>query len=100
MARRRMMTEVPKADIVVTNPTHFAVALKYDENAMGAPRVVAKGMDQVAHEHGYSLLLGDTLNDPAREVEYASRVAARQADGLITLSSPTGRHACRSVTVP
>jgi len=48
MARRRMMAEVPKADIVVTNPTHFAVALKYDEGAMGAPRVVAKGMDQVA----------------------------------------------------
>jgi len=48
MARRRMMAEVPKADIVVTNPTHFAVALKYDENAMGAPRVVAKGMDEVA----------------------------------------------------
>lgn len=48
MARRRMMAEVPKADIVVTNPTHFAVALKYDEKGSGAPRVVAKGADLVA----------------------------------------------------
>ncbi len=48
MARRRMMAEVPKADIVVTNPTHFAVALKYDDNDMRAPRVVAKGTDLVA----------------------------------------------------
>src|SRR5437868_8460630 len=40
MARRRMMSEVPKADVVVTNPTHFAVALRYDEGRMGAPRVV------------------------------------------------------------
>jgi flagellar biosynthetic protein FlhB len=48
MARRRMMSEVPKADIVVTNPTHFAVALKYVDNDMRAPRVVAKGSDLVA----------------------------------------------------
>ncbi|KAG0944841.1 hypothetical protein G6F31_014535 [Rhizopus arrhizus] len=42
-ARRRMMSEVPKADVVVTNPTHYAVALKYDEEKSGAPRVIAKG---------------------------------------------------------
>ncbi len=48
MARRRMMTEVPKADVVVTNPTHFAVALKYDSKQMGAPQVVAKGINLVA----------------------------------------------------
>ncbi len=48
MARRRMMTEIPTADIVVTNPTHYAVALKYTEGKMGAPRVVAKGADAVA----------------------------------------------------
>jgi flagellar biosynthetic protein FlhB len=47
-ARRRMMGEVPKADVVVTNPTHFAVALKYDQTAMSAPKVVAKGTDKVA----------------------------------------------------
>lgn len=48
MARRRMMTEVPTADVVVTNPTHYAVALKYSENGMRAPTVVAKGADEVA----------------------------------------------------
>ncbi|WP_020205577.1 MULTISPECIES: flagellar biosynthesis protein FlhB [Cupriavidus] len=48
MARRRMMSEVPKADVVVTNPTHFAVALRYEEGRMGAPRVVAKGSEEVA----------------------------------------------------
>ncbi len=48
LARGRMMSEVPKADVVVTNPTHFAVALKYDSGAMGAPTVVAKGMNLVA----------------------------------------------------
>ena len=47
MAQRRMMEAVPKADLVVLNPTHFAVALKYDDN-MRAPRVVAKGLDIVA----------------------------------------------------
>ena len=47
-ARRRMMSEVPTADVVVTNPTHYAVALRYTEGKMGAPRVVAKGADAVA----------------------------------------------------
>ncbi|MEQ1661399.1 MAG: flagellar biosynthesis protein FlhB [Thiobacillus sp.] len=47
-ARRRMMSEVPTADVVVTNPTHYAVALKYTEGSMRAPRVVAKGADAVA----------------------------------------------------
>ena len=48
IARRRMMSEIPNADVVVTNPTHYAVALKYAEGKMGAPRVVAKGADAVA----------------------------------------------------
>ncbi|MFT4172922.1 MAG: flagellar biosynthesis protein FlhB [Rhodocyclaceae bacterium] len=48
MARRRMMDAVPKADVVVTNPTHYAVALKYESGKMGAPTVVAKGADLVA----------------------------------------------------
>ncbi len=47
-ARRRMMAEVPKASVVITNPTHFAVALSYEQGAMSAPRVVAKGADIVA----------------------------------------------------
>jgi flagellar biosynthetic protein FlhB len=48
MARKRMMSNVPTADVVVTNPTHFAVALKYADGQGGAPRVVAKGTDAVA----------------------------------------------------
>lgn len=48
MARGRMLEQVPQADVVVTNPTHFAVALKYDQLKMGAPRVVAKGTDLIA----------------------------------------------------
>ena len=48
MAKRRMMSEVPTADVVVTNPTHYAVALKYTDGKGGAPRVVAKGTDEVA----------------------------------------------------
>jgi flagellar biosynthetic protein FlhB len=47
-ARRRMMAEVPKASVVITNPTHFAVALSYDQQAMAAPKLVAKGADLVA----------------------------------------------------
>jgi flagellar biosynthetic protein FlhB len=48
LARQRMMQDVPKADVVVTNPTHFAVALRYDERRMRAPIVVAKGADVIA----------------------------------------------------
>ena len=48
VARRRMMHKVPKADVVIVNPTHFAVALKYDAKKMRAPRVLAKGVDMVA----------------------------------------------------
>jgi flagellar biosynthetic protein FlhB len=47
-ARKRMMAAVPKADVVVTNPTHYAVALKYDQESMNAPILVAKGADLVA----------------------------------------------------
>lgn len=47
-ARKRMMAEVPRADVVITNPTRFAVALRYQDGAMGAPRVVAKGAQLVA----------------------------------------------------
>jgi len=47
-ARKRMMAAVPKATVVVTNPTHYAIALVYDRATGGAPRVVAKGVDAVA----------------------------------------------------
>jgi flagellar biosynthetic protein FlhB len=48
LARRRMMHKVPTADVVIVNPTHFAVALKYDPKNMRAPRVLAKGVDLIA----------------------------------------------------
>ncbi|HEV7368026.1 flagellar biosynthesis protein FlhB [Arenibaculum sp.] len=62
-ARRRMMANVPKSDVVITNPTHFAVALKYEPGTMQAPVVVAKGADLLAHrirelarEHGVPIV--------------------------------------------
>lgn len=62
IANRRMMEALPTADVVVTNPTHFAVALKYDDASMGAPKVIAKGKDliaqrirEVAEEHNIPL---------------------------------------------
>lgn len=48
IAQRRMMSEVPTADVVITNPTHFAIAVKYDETKATAPYIVAKGADQMA----------------------------------------------------
>lgn len=48
MSQRRMMEDLPTADVVVVNPTHYAVALKYDGDAMRAPRVIAKGVDEMA----------------------------------------------------
>lgn len=63
MAMQRMMQEVPKADVIITNPTHFAVALKYDGTAMEAPEIVAKGQDfvalrirELARQHGVAVM--------------------------------------------
>lgn len=63
MARRRMMANVPEADVIITNPSHYAVALRYQENSGGAPRVVAKGVGLIAgrikalaHEHRVPML--------------------------------------------
>jgi flagellar biosynthesis protein FlhB len=74
-ARRRMMQEVPKADVVITNPTHFAVALKYDQTTMAAPRVIAKGADlvarrirELAEEHKVPII----SNPPLARALYAS----------------------------
>ncbi|QGG48186.1 flagellar biosynthesis protein FlhB [Heliorestis convoluta] len=62
-AMRRMMQELPQADVVITNPTHFAIALKYDGTSMTAPRVIAKGQDflaqkikEVAQAHGIPMV--------------------------------------------
>ncbi|MBI5724564.1 MAG: flagellar biosynthesis protein FlhB [Planctomycetes bacterium] len=63
MSRQRMMKKVPKADVVITNPTHYAVALQYDSDTMMAPKVVAKGADllcerikQIAAEHNIPIV--------------------------------------------
>lgn len=63
MARKRMMAEVPKADVIVTNPTHYSVALKYEDGKMRAPRVVAKGshllalkIREIAQQHQVPLM--------------------------------------------
>jgi flagellar biosynthetic protein FlhB len=60
---QRLRQDVPGADVVVTNPTHFAVAIKYDVKKMAAPKVVAKGADelalrirQIAQEHGIPIV--------------------------------------------
>lgn len=68
LARQRMLEAVPKADVVVTNPTHFSVALAYDRTAQSAPKVVAKGVDEVAlrirsiaTDHGVPLMADPPL---------------------------------------
>jgi flagellar biosynthetic protein FlhB len=68
LARRRMMQEVPTASVVITNPTHYSVALRYEAGRMRAPRVVAKGKDlvaleirRVAKEHGVPLFEAPSL---------------------------------------
>jgi flagellar biosynthetic protein FlhB len=77
MARRRMMSEVPKADVVVTNPTHFAVALKYDSGTMVAPLIVAKGMNMVALRIRE---LATENNVPVLEVPPLARALHRHAE--------------------
>jgi flagellar biosynthetic protein FlhB len=74
-SRSRMMQNVPKASVVITNPTHYAVALQYDHGAMAAPVVVAKGVDavalkirEIAGEHGIPLV----ENRPLARALYAS----------------------------
>ncbi|MFA5678496.1 MAG: flagellar biosynthesis protein FlhB [Pseudomonas sp.] len=78
MAERRMMGEVPKADVVITNPTHYAVALKYDPVNSGAPVVIAKGADflaqkirEVATENDVIILESPPL---ARAVYYSTEL--------------------------
>lgn len=86
MAQRRMMQDVPTADVVITNPTHYAVALKYDPDSMGAPMVVAKGNDEtafkimeVAREYKVEILRTPPL---ARAVYHNSDIGDEIPDGL------------------
>jgi flagellar biosynthetic protein FlhB len=75
MARKRMMADVPKADVVITNPTHYSVALSYQMESMDAPKVVAKGVGflalkirELAQEHGIPLV----ENRPLAQTLYKS----------------------------
>ncbi|MDX1633482.1 MAG: flagellar biosynthesis protein FlhB [Marinobacter sp.] len=86
MAQRRMMADVPTADVVITNPTHYAVALKYDQKTMAAPIVVAKGGDEIAfkimeiaREHKVDILRTPPLT---RAVYHNTEVGGEIPDGL------------------
>jgi flagellar biosynthetic protein FlhB len=76
-ARRRMMAEVPKADVIVTNPTHYAVALRYQEGRMGAPQVVAKGAALLAQRIRE---LGEENRVPILEAPPLARALYRHAE--------------------
>jgi flagellar biosynthetic protein FlhB len=85
-AQRRMMQAVPEADVVITNPTHFAVALKYDGDKGGAPMLVAKGGDfvalkirEIANEHQVTVLESPAL---ARAVYYSTELDQEIPAGL------------------
>lgn len=77
MARRRMMSEIPKADVVVTNPTHYAVALRYQDGAMRAPRVVARGAHLLAAR---IRALAEEHHVPVLEAAPLARALYRHAD--------------------
>ena len=78
MSQRRMMGEVPNSDVVITNPTHYSIALKYDANQGGAPIMVAKGVDEmamhirtIAKEHQVEIIQSPAL---ARSLYYTCEV--------------------------
>lgn len=77
MARGRMMSQVPEADVIITNPSRYAIALKYDERTMSAPRLVAKGMDQVAAR---ICEIGDAHDIPRLEAAPLARALYRYVD--------------------
>lgn len=86
MAQSRMMQDVPKADVIVTNPTHYAVALKYDQRRGDAPRVVAKGKDLIAAQIR-NLALGNgvpIVSAPplARALHRSTEIGQEIPDGL------------------
>jgi len=78
IAQQRMMAEVPKADVIVTNPEHYSVALKYDQNSMDAPLVIAKGVDliafqirNIAREHNVPIVTAPPL---ARALHFTTEI--------------------------
>lgn len=86
IAQRRMMAEVPKADVVITNPEHYSVALKYDQGTMNAPVVVAKGVDiiamqirKIANEHAVMIVEAPPL---ARALHHTTEINDEVPSGL------------------
>jgi len=86
MSQRRMMQEVPDSDVVITNPTHYAVALKYDAEVGGAPMLVAKGIDEmaihirtIAKENNIEIIASPAL---ARSLYYSAEVNEEIPDEL------------------
>ncbi|MGH8597211.1 MAG: flagellar biosynthesis protein FlhB [Gammaproteobacteria bacterium] len=86
LASRRMMEEVPKADVVITNPTHYAVALRFDPESMAAPKLVAKGSDNVAFRiRELALAHGVTIVDApplARAIFHSTKLGREIPAGL------------------
>ena len=89
LSRRRMMQDVPTASVVVTNPTHYAIALRYDVGGNGAPRLVAKGADlvaaqirELAREHKVPILEQPPL---ARALFYSTKIGAEVPRELYTV---------------
>ncbi|WP_417762055.1 flagellar biosynthesis protein FlhB [Shewanella sp.] len=88
IAQRRMMAEVPKADVIVVNPEHFAVAVKYDAKKAAAPYVVAKGTDdiafkirEIAREYNIAIVSAPLL---ARAIYHTTKLEQQIPDGLFT----------------
>jgi len=87
MARKRMMAEVPNADVIVTNPTHLSVAISYQRSEMDAPRIVAKGADhlafrirEIAREHQVPII----ENKPVARALYKQEVGDEVPEEMFT----------------
>ncbi|QYJ88732.1 MULTISPECIES: flagellar biosynthesis protein FlhB [Shewanella] len=88
MAQRRMMAEVPNADVIVVNPEHYAVAVKYDVTKAAAPYVLAKGVDdvafkirEIAREHDVAIVSAPPL---ARAIYHTTKIDQEIPEGLFT----------------
>ncbi|TVL24586.1 flagellar biosynthetic protein FlhB [Shewanella xiamenensis] len=88
LAQRRMMAEVPNADVIVVNPEHYAVAIKYDVKRSAAPFVIAKGVDEVAFKirevaraHNIAIVTAPPL---ARAIYHTTKLDQQVPEGLFT----------------
>lgn len=87
MARKRMMAEVPKADVIITNPTHLSIAISYQRESMDAPQIVAKGADHLAfriREIGREHKIPIIENKPLARTLYKQEVGEQIPEELFT----------------